>query len=449
MVLFDVFDSIFDMILLKNDDGTEITALQTKKRNKKISSDTLDWVKFIQSCLMALIAVLICSFLACNFILIGLINPEIMHPTIPCAPPYMPNSGNEKYEDAINIDRLEDSMNENNSAYKKCASYDENKTTADQMKQLLSNVSPEIKGFYNEIRHQKQGELYKVATGINSVTNGEWINNPMGQYSVSTVLIVMRGCMIFRRIFQSLHAIPKAGANNKSSRMFTFFMMVFLILSLSMSSKKGDTPPKTNILTGILNVLGFGYLTFDTSNLFGMPIGINFFSMYNIAIVIIDVLTATMVTAYACMIELENNPVKMVMFSPMIIGFAIPLINLFITLDFIYYYLAMPLINSKARGIITCMMANEFSKMIALIYSMFVFNNAKAYLDSLTSDIVFYVLVALNLRSLYKYMNEKSDVDIIAVGNCDMKQHLYKNVDLQMDIDGKKSGVVNAVFGKM
>ena len=83
---------------------------------------------------------------------------------------------------------------------------------------------------------------------------------------------------------------------------------------------------------------------------------------------------------------------------------------------------------------------------------MFVFNNAKAYLDSLTSDIVFYVLVALNLRSLYKYMNEKSDVDIIAVGNCDMKQHLYKNVDLQMDlqrdIDGKKSGAVNAVFGK-
>ena len=49
-------------------------------------------------------------------------------------------------------------------------------------------------------------------------------------------------------------------------------------------------------------------------------------------------------------------------------------------------------------------------------------------------------------------MNEKSDVDIIAVGNCDMKQHLYKNVDLQMDlqrdIDGKKSGAVNAVFGK-
>ena len=61
MVLFDIFDSIFDMILLKNDDGSEITALQTKKGNKKTSSDTLDWVKFIQSCLMALIAVILCS----------------------------------------------------------------------------------------------------------------------------------------------------------------------------------------------------------------------------------------------------------------------------------------------------------------------------------------------------------------------------------------------------
>ena len=88
------------MILLKNDDGSEITALQTKKRNKKTSSDTLDWVKFIQSCLMALIAVILCSIFACNFLLIGLINPEIIHPTIPCAPPYMPNPKAEKFEDA-------------------------------------------------------------------------------------------------------------------------------------------------------------------------------------------------------------------------------------------------------------------------------------------------------------------------------------------------------------
>ena len=38
----------------------------------------------------------------------------------------------------------------------------------------------EIKAFYNEIRHQRQGELYKVVTGINSSTRGEWINTIMG-----------------------------------------------------------------------------------------------------------------------------------------------------------------------------------------------------------------------------------------------------------------------------
>ena len=198
-------------------------------------------------------------------------------------------------------------------------------------------------------------------------------------------------------------------------------------------SKKGV--PTTNVLTAILDVLGFGYLTFDTSNLLGMPIGINFFSMYNLALLIIEIIASSMVTAYACMIELENNPFKMVLFSPMIMGFAIPLINLFMSLDFMYYYFVMPLINSKARGIITCMMANEFSKMIALIYSLFVFNNARSYLDSLTADIVFYVLLALNLRSLYKYLNEKSEIDTISVGNCDMKQHLYKNIELQYQIN--------------
>lgn len=448
MVLFDIFDSIFDMILLKNDDGSEITALQTKKRNKKTSSDTLDWVKFIQSCLMALIAVILCSIFACNFLLIGLINPEIIHPTIPCSPPYMPNPGTEKFEDAINIDRMEQSVVESNSAYKKCASYDESSDTKSQLQRLLGNVSPEIKAFYNEIRHQRQGELYKVVTGINSSTRGEWINTIMGQYAVSTVLIVMRGCMIFRRIFQSFHTLPKAGAASKSSRTFTFFIMVFLILSLNMQPKV-DKAPRSNVLTAILESLGFGYLTFDTSNLFGMPIGINFFSMFNLALLFIEVIASSMVTAYACMIELQNNPIKMVIFSPMIMGFAIPLINLFITLDFMYYYFVMPFFNSKARGIITCMMANEFSRIIAFIYSIFVFNNARSYLDSLTSDIVFYVLLFLNLRSLYKYMNEKSGEDSIEVTGCDMKQHLYKNVEVQGDINQKKSGMVNAVFGKM
>ena len=437
MVVFDVFDSIFDMILLKNDDGTEITSLQSKKRNKKTSSDTLDWVKFIQSCFMALIAVLICSFLACNFLLIGLINPEIIHPTIPCAPPYMPNPKSEKFEDAVNIDRLSESISGTGSAYTKCASYDE--TNKNPLKQILNKVSPEVKSFYNEIKHQRQGELYKVVTGINASTKGQWKNSPLGQYSVSTVLIVMRGCMIFRRIFQSLHTIPKACASSNTSRTFSFFFMVFLILSINMSpmsnkpSKKGV--PTTNVLTAILDVLGFGYLTFDTSNLLGMPIGINFFSMYNLALLTIEIIASSMVTAYACMIELENNPFKMVLFSPMIMGFAIPLINLFMSLDFMYYYFVMPLINSKARGIITCMMANEFSKMIALIYSLFVFNNARSYLDSLTADIVFYVLLALNLRSLYKYLNEKSEIDTISVGNCDMKQHLYKNIELQYQIN--------------
>ena len=75
-----MFDSIFDLILLKNDDDSEITALQTKKRNNKVSSETLDWFKFIQACFMSLIAILICSFLSCNIILIGLIHPEIIHP---------------------------------------------------------------------------------------------------------------------------------------------------------------------------------------------------------------------------------------------------------------------------------------------------------------------------------------------------------------------------------
>ena len=178
----------------------------------------------------------------------------------------MPNPGTEKFEDAINIDRMEQSVVESNSAYKKCASYDESSNTKSQLQRLLGNVSPEIKAFYNEIRHQRQGELYKVVTGINSSTRGEWINTIMGQYAVSTVLIVMRGCMIFRRIFQSFHTLPKAGAASKSSRTFTFFIMVFLILSLNMQPKV-DKAPRSNVLTAILESLGFGYLTFDTSNL--------------------------------------------------------------------------------------------------------------------------------------------------------------------------------------
>ena len=109
----------------------------------------------------------------------------------------------------------------------------------------------------------------------------------------------------------------------------------------------------------------------------------------------------------------------------------------------------MPFFNSKARGIITCMMANEFSRIIAFIYSIFVFNNARSYLDSLTSDIVFYVLLFLNLRSLYNYMNEKSGEDSIEVTGCDMKQNLYKNIEVQGNMSEKKSGMVNAVFGKM
>lgn len=437
MVVFNIFDSIFDNILLKNDDGTEITSLQTKKRNKKTTSDSLDWMKFIQSCFVALIAVIICSFLACNFILIGLINPEIIHPTIPCAPPYMPNPGSEKFEIAINIDKIEESLVEEKTAYKKCASYESTQET-NQLQKILNNVSPEVKVFYNEIKHQKQGELYKVVTSINSASRGEWINTVMGQYSVSTVLIVMRGCMIFRRIFQSLHTIPKSFSKNKTSRTFMFLLSVLIILSISMSrNQKQKDSPKTNVLTAILDTLGFGYLTFDTSNLFGIPIGINFFSMYNFALITIEIIAASMVTAYACMIELQNNPLKMVLFSPMIMGFAIPLITTFTSLDFIYYYLAMPIINSKARGIITCMMANEFSRLIALIYSIFVFNNARSYLDSLTSDIVFYVLFILNCRSFYNYLQEKGDDENIQIGACDMKQHMYKNIQIQSSIENK------------
>ena len=432
-----MLDSIFDIILLKNNDGSEITALQTKKRNKKTSSDTLDWVMFIQSCFMALIAVLICSFLACNIILIGLINPEIIHPTIPCAPPYMPNPKSEKFEDAINIDRPADASEHETTAFIKCASYDETSKTKKQQKQILDNVSPEVKAFYKEIKHKKQGELYKVLTNLNK----EYPNfkyDPMGQFRGCSILIVMRGCMIFRKMFHSFHSILHSITKQKSFRTISFFVLMLLILSINTSATKNNNSMEndSNFIRLFLNKLGLDYLLLDTSNLFGLPIGINFFSMYNLALSIISIISTSFVAAYASMIELQNNPVKMALFLVPILGFSVPLINLFIALDFMYYYLAMPLFNAKARGVITCMMANEFNRIIAFIYSIFIFNNARSYLDTLTADIVFYVLLILNLSSLYSYLKEDQNQDnIVRIGNCDMKQHLYKNIEVQNEIN--------------
>ena len=433
-----MFDSIFDIILLKNNDGSEITALQTKKRNKNSSSDTLDWIKFIQSCFMALIAVLICSFLACNIILVGLINPEIIHPTIPCSPPYMPNPKSEKYEDAINIDRPATGIEATNTAYLKCASYDQSSNTQSQLKQILDNVSPEVKAFYNEIKHKKQGEIYKVLTSLNKGTNGGFVYSIIPQFAGSSILIVMRGCMIFRKMFHSFHTILHSITKSKFSRSVSFFVLMFLILSINSSATNNNNSMEndSNFIRLFLNKIGLGYLILDTSNLFGLPIGINFFSMYNLGLSIISILASSFVAAYASMIELQNNPAKMLLFLAPIVAFSVPLINLFIALDFMYYYLAMPLFNTKARGVITCMMANEFSKMIAFIYSIFVFNNARSYLDTLTADIVFYALLVLNLSSLYSYLKEdNNDDDIIRVGNCDMKQHLYKNIEIQHEIN--------------
>lgn len=428
-----MFDSIFDIILLKNNDGSEITALQTKKRNKNSSSDTLDWIKFIQACFMALIAVLICSFLACNILLVGLINPEIIHPTIPCSPPYMPNPKSEKFEDAINIDRVADGTDANSTAYVKCASYTESSETQNQLKQILDNVSPEVKAFYNEIKHKKQGEIYKVLTSINRATNGNFKFGLVEQFAGASILIVMRGCMIFRKMFHSFHTVLHSITKTKNTRTVAFFILMFLILSINSSATNNNNSMEndSNFIRLFLNKIGLGFLILDTSNLFGLPIGINFFSMYNLGLSIISIIASSFVAAYASMIELENNPFKMFLFLAPIIGFSVPLINLFIALDFMYYYLAMPLFNTKARGVITCMMANEFSKIIAFIYSIFVFNNARSYLDTLTADIVFYVLFALNLNSVWKFMKEDNDEDIVRVGNCDMKQHLYKNIEIQ------------------
>jgi hypothetical protein len=433
-----MFDSIFDMILLKNNDGSEITALQTKKRNKNSSSDTLDWIKFIQACFMALIAVLICSFLACNIILVGLIDPEIIHPTIPCAPPYMPNPKSEKFEDAINIDRPAGAAEAKTTAYLKCASYDESTKTQNQLKQILDNVSPEVKAFYKEIKHKKQGEIYKVLTTLNKTTNGGFKYGLISQFAGSSILIVMRGCMIFRKMFHSFHTLLHSITKERSSRTIAFFVLMFLILSINSSATNNNNSMDSgaNFISLFLNKVGLDYLILDTSNLFGLPIGINFFSMYNLGLSIISIIASSFVAAYASMIELENNPLKMALFLVPIVGFSVPLINLFIALDFMYYYLTMPLFNQKARGVITCMMANEFSKIIAFIYSIFVFNNARSYLDTLTSDIVFYVLLVLNLSSFYNYLKEdNSDEDIVRIGNCDMKQHLYKNIQIQNEIN--------------
>jgi len=154
--------------------------------------------------------------------------------------------------------------------------------------------------------------------------------------------------------------------------------------------------------------------------------------MYNFILAFIITGITGLIMMYSIVIEYDNNYLPILFFGAAISGVAFPLINLFISMDFMYYYLLMPLFNTKARGVVTCMMANEFSKIIAFIYSIFVFNNARAYLDTLTSDIVFYVLLVLNLRSLYNYLKEDKVVgDTTPIGNCDMKQHLYKNVDLQ------------------
>ena len=333
---------------------------------------------------------------------------------------------------------MADGADANSTAYIKCASYDESSKTQNQLKQILDNVSPEVKAFYNEIKHKKQGEIYKVLTSINRATNGNFKFGLISQFAGASILIVMRGCMIFRKMFHSFHTVLHSITKTKTTRTVAFFILMFLILSINSSATNNNNSMEndSNFIRLFLNKIGLGYLILDTSNLFGLPIGINFFSMYNLGLSIISIIASSFVAAYASMIELENNPFKMFLFLAPIVGFSVPLINLFIALDFMYYYLAMPLFNTKARGVITCMMANEFSKIIAFIYSIFVFNNARSYLDTLTADIVFYVLFVLNLSSLYSYMKEdKNDEDIVRVGNCDMKQHLYKNIEIQNEIN--------------
>ena len=420
-----MFDSIFDLILLKNDDDSEITALQTKKRNNKVSSETLDWFKFIQACFMSLIAILICSFLSCNIILIGLIHPEIIHPTIPCAPPYAPPRDSDKFKYAIDFDEKTD----NN--FKQCYSYDLSQKYKTAEDKIYSNVSPEIENFYKEIRHNKQGHLYKIVSSVNNI-DPSWNEKSLKKAAVTGILVVMRSCLLFREGLHSFHQLIRSCVKEQRTRIALFFVLMFFILWGNIEGTKNKDYEKESLFTVMLNGLGLGYLGPDTSNLFGLPMGINFFSMYNFILAFIITGISGLIMMYSIVIEYENNFLPLLLFGGTISGVAFPLINLFISMDFMYYYLLMPLFNAKARGVITCMMANEFSKIIAFIYSIFVFNNARAYLDTLTSDIVFYVLLVLNLRSLYNYMKEDKVVDAsIPIGNCDMKQHLYKNINIQ------------------